>query len=153
MQYKLLRVNEANYHLFDDMIYWRVNGIERTINGKKENEINQIIPDQLSNSNFQVYAIEKNNKFVAWISLIYLPKVGKANCNGYIYVDELWVEESHRRLGFAKILMEKADDLCHTMNTVGIRLGVNVNNPSALKLYENCGYKSTGQAYTMEKMN
>lgn len=151
MQFNLLKVNKDNYHLFDDMVYWRIRGKERTINEKEENRKNQIVPDELSNTNFYVFAIERNNKFVAWISLIYLPKVGKTDYNGYIFVDELWVEESHRRLGFAKLLMEKADELCLTMNTVGIRLGVNINNPSALNLYETCGYHSTGQAYTMEK--
>ena len=151
MQYKLVEVNKENYHLFDDMIYWRINGKERTDNEKKENTDNQIAPTELYNTNFHVFAIEINNKFVAWISIIYLPKVGKANCNGFIYVDELWVEESHRRLGLAKELMKKADELCIRLNTVGIRLGVNVNNPSALNLYEDCGYISTGQAYTMEK--
>ena len=47
MQYKLVEVNEENYHLFDDMIYWRINGKERTDNEKKENTNNQIVPKEL----------------------------------------------------------------------------------------------------------
>lgn len=151
MNYKITKVNEDNYHMFDDMVYWRINGIERTYLEKEENRKTLIIPQELTVHNFRVYALERDHKFIGWISLNYLAKVGKKNCKGYIYIDELWIEESYRRLGYAQALMEKADDYSNELETVGIRLGVNVNNPSALKLYEKCGYISTSQAYTMEK--
>ena len=47
--------------------------------------------------------------------------------------------------------MKKADDLKKELEATGIRLYVNVNNPTAKKLYEHCGYLEVGQAYFMEK--
>ena len=67
------------------------------------------------------------------------------------YIDELWVEPNFRGRGFAKALMKKADDLKKELEATGIRLYVNVNNPTAKKLYEYCGYLEDGQAYFMEK--
>lgn len=151
MQHNIVTINEANYHMFDDMVFWRENRFERNEQEKAENKVNQHIPKELDQDHLYVYAVQIDNKFVAWISLIYLPKVGRASINGFVYVDELWVHDDYRRLGYAKELMKKADQLSESLNTVGIRLGVNVNNPSAMKLYEGCGYASTGQAYTMEK--
>ncbi|MCH4887856.1 GNAT family N-acetyltransferase [Acidaminobacter sp. JC074] len=151
MDYKLIQVGQDNYHHFDDMVYWRINGRERSHQDKLESIKNLIIPKALFNENFYVYAIEIDNRFAGWISLIYLPKVGRKDFNGFVYVDELWVQESFRRMGFAKLLMKQAEELSSRLDTVGIRLGVNVNNPGAKVLYEACGYETTGQAYTMEK--
>ena len=47
--------------------------------------------------------------------------------------------------------MKKADDLKTELEATGIRLYVNVNNLTAKKVYEYCGYREDGQAYFMEK--
>ncbi len=47
--------------------------------------------------------------------------------------------------------MKKADDLKIELEATGIRLYVNVNNPTAKKLDEHCCYLEDGQAYFMEK--
>lgn len=52
-----------------------------------------------------------DKRYVGWISLIYMPKAGKWNGHGHIYVDELWIEPSFRGQGLAKALMRKADEL------------------------------------------
>lgn len=54
-------------------------------------------------------------------------------------------------IGFCQITHEKADELFISMNTADVRLGVNINNPLALNLYEACGYENTSQAFVMEK--
>jgi len=151
MDYNIIDINRENYHMFDDMIYWRIHGKERSNEEKDLNKGNQLIPDELSNDHFFLHAVEVDDKLIGWISLIFLPKVGRNNFKGFVYVDELWIEPSYRRRGLAKLLMAKADDLSYELEAVGIRLGVNVNNPGAKTLYENCGYENTGQAYTMEK--
>lgn len=71
--------------------------------------------------------------------------------HGHVYVDELWVEPDFRGRGLAKALMQKAEELKTELKAAGVRLYVNVNNPSAHKLYETCGYREDGQAYFMEK--
>lgn len=148
MKYKIERVNESNYRLFDDMVFRRENGTDREVS------LPTVSPDvkqELKNTNFYIYAVLLEDKYVGWISLIYIPKVGRWGGHGHIYVDELWVEPSCRRQGLAKALMRKADELKTAMKASGIRLYVNVQNPEARKLYEACGYKEDGQAFFMEK--
>jgi ribosomal protein S18 acetylase RimI-like enzyme len=80
-----------------------------------------------------------------------MPKIGKWNGRGHVYVDELWIAPPFRGKGLAKALMKKADNLKRDLDAAGLRLYVNINNPTAKKLYESCGYQEDGQAYFMEK--
>lgn len=148
MNFKIDRINENNYYLFDDMVFWRENGFEReTLRAP----IAEQIKKELANPNLYIYAVMVDNRYIGWISLVYIPKVGKWKGQGHIYVDELWIEPNFRGQGFAKALMKKADELETELGATGARLYVNVNNPIAQKLYESCGYKEDGQAYFMEK--
>ncbi len=148
MNFEIDRINESNYNLFEDMVFWRENGFERE---PMQILITDQIKKELDNPNLYVYAAMSDNRYVAWISLIYLPKIGRWKGYGHIYVDELWVEPNFRGQGFAKALMLKADELCKKLEATGIRLYVNVENPIAKRLYESCGYLEDGQAYFMEK--
>lgn len=146
MKDKLVKVDANNYHLFDDMVFWRINNKERSEYNKDVN-----VPEELSNPNLHIYAVKSDDKFVAWISLVYIPKVGRISINGHIFVDELWVEPTYRKHGFAELLMKKADELSIRMNSKGCRLYVDVNNQAALNLYEKSGYKSYSTSYFMQK--
>ncbi len=148
MEPKIYRINKNNYSLFDDMIFWRENGFERK---PSSTSISEQIENELTNPNLYIYAAMINGRYIGWISLIYIPKVGKWKGHGHIYVDELWVAPNYRGQGFGKMLMKKADDLKMELGATGIRLYVNVNNITARKLYEHCGYREDGQAYFMEK--
>jgi ribosomal protein S18 acetylase RimI-like enzyme len=107
MNYKVVKIDMGNYCLFDDMVYWRINGIERL---PSKGAIEQSILNELSNPNLFIYATEVEGRHVGWISLIYILKVGKWNGHGHIYVDELWVHPSYRRNGLAYELMKQADE-------------------------------------------
>lgn len=148
MDFAIQRVSANNYSLFDDMVFWRDNGFERE---PSRDSVSEQIKKQLDNPDFYIYAVKTNDRYVGWISLIYIPKVGKWNGHGHIYVDELWVQPNYRGQGLAKALMKKADELKIEMKAAGIRLYVNVDNPTAKNLYERCEYKEGGQAYFMEK--
>lgn len=148
MNYMIQKINENNYSLFDDMIFWRENGFERS---PLQTPISEQIKKELTNPNLYIYAVMAGGRYVGWISLIYMPKVGKWKGQGHIYVDELWIEPNFRGCGLAKALMQKAEELKIQLNATGIRLYVNVNNPTARKLYQSCGYGEDGQAYFMEK--
>lgn len=148
MNFKIEKIVENNYFLFDDMVFWRENGFERE---PLQAPVSEQIKKELANPNLYIYAIMVDNRYVGWISLVYIPKVGRWKGHGHIYVDELWVEPSFRGRGFAKALMQKADELKTELEATGIRLYVNVNNPVASKLYETCGYLEDGQAYFMGK--
>jgi len=95
--------------------------------------------------------VEVEDRFVGWISFIYLPKVGKYRGHGHVYVDELWIEPSYRRNGLAKALLVKADELAQKLSAKGIRLYVNTENPGAQRLYQEHGFEMTGTAYFCEK--
>ena len=148
MTYKVIKINAENYSLFDDMIYWRINGIERI---PMKEAISQSILNELSNPNLFIYAVEVENRYVGWISLIYMPKVGKYNGFGHVYIDELWIQPSYRRNGLAYELMKKADTLRKEKSAAGIRLHVNSDNISAKKLYEKYGFSISSSTYFMEK--
>lgn len=148
MNYKIVKIDARNYSLFDDMIYWRMNGSERL---PLKEAIKQSIINELSNPNLFIYVVEVERRYVGWISLIYMPKVGKYNGFGHVYVDELWIHPSYRRNGFAYELMKKAEILRQEKNATGIRLYVDIDNISAKKLYEQCDFSVSCSAYLMEK--
>ncbi|MDF2612070.1 MAG: Acetyltransferase family [Lachnospiraceae bacterium] len=148
MNYKIVRVNTGNYSKFSDLVHWRMTGKQRHATDYAPSDE---IKTELANANLYIYAIEVEDKFVGWISLIYLPKVGKFNGHGHIYVDELWMEPSFRNNGLAKVLMAKADGVAKELKATGIRLYVNEENPIAQKLYKNCGYTASCTAYMMQK--
>jgi ribosomal protein S18 acetylase RimI-like enzyme len=148
MDHNIVKIDAENYSLFDDMVYWRMNGSERL---PSKETVPQSILNELCNPNLFIYAVEADGRYVGWISLIYMPKVGKYNGYGHVYVDELWIQPSYRKSGFAYELMKKADVLKQEKCAAGIRLYVNVDNISAQKLYEKCGFSFSGSAYLMEK--
>ena len=149
MSVKIDRIDIYNYPRFDDMVFWRENGYERT---PSQAPVPERMKQELSNPDLHVYALEVENRYVGWISLVYIPKIGSRwKGRGHVYVDELWVAPGFRGRGYAKALMAKADELKALQDATGIRLYVNVNNPTAQKLYERCGYQEDGQAHLMEK--
>ncbi|MBR4342219.1 MAG: GNAT family N-acetyltransferase [Lachnospiraceae bacterium] len=148
MDYNIERIDETNYCRFDDMVFRREKGYDRATS---DTPISDNIKNELANPNLYVYAIEDENRYVGWISLIYMPKVGKWNGNGHLYVDELWIDPEYRGKGLGKALMKKADEMKKELKATGIRLYVNVDNYSAINLYKNCGFLEAGQTYFMEK--
>jgi ribosomal protein S18 acetylase RimI-like enzyme len=148
MDFRIDKITAGNYSLFDDMVFRRMNGFDREPSGTP---VSDPIKQELENPNLHVWAAMVEGRYVGWISLVYIPKIGKWNGRGHVYVDELWVEPGFRSNGIAKALMHKADELKEELDATGIRLYVNVNNPAAQRLYENCGYREDGQAYFMEK--
>ena len=67
MEYSIIRVGADNYSLFDDMVFWRENGYERT---HVEKPFSSALRNELTNPNMFVYAAKADNRFVGWISLI-----------------------------------------------------------------------------------
>lgn len=148
MKFEIERVCVDNYSLFDDMIFLRENGTSRE---PSRAPVPEPTARELENPDLYLYAAKTDGRYVGWISLVYIPKVGKWKGRGHVYVDELWVAPEYRGRGLGKALMEKADELRTELEASGIRLYVNVNNPAARRLYERCGYREDGQAYFMEK--
>ena len=151
MEVGIVRINKANYYLFDELVFYRINSSRR-------NEEENMQPlnfsgcfEALDNSNLYVFAAEFNNEFVGWISINYLPKIGRTNGKGYLFIDELWVDSAFRNRGIAKSLMYKADEVANTLSCLGTRLYVSADNESAIRLYEKCGYTNKRKTYYMDK--
>lgn len=71
-------------------------------------------------------------------------------CYGFLYfdyiydrieLDYIYVNEEKRKKGIASILLEKLIDESKKLACSNITLEVNVNNMSAIKLYEKYGFK------------
>ncbi|MTI71709.1 MAG: GNAT family N-acetyltransferase [Firmicutes bacterium] len=145
------RINKKNYHKFNDMVYWRINGVEKSYEEKEKNKktIFKEVYKELEHEGFYVYAAKYNEKFIGWISLMYIPKIGKWH-KGVIYVDELWTVPKFRRKGVAYKLMNKAKELEKELGAVTTRLYT--DNIIAQKLYEKCGLEVTNNAVFMERI-
>lgn len=60
--------------------------------------------------------------------------------SGFAYIDELAVDESARRHGVARSLLDVAQFWSRKRNLPGIVLETQNNNLAACRLYERCGY-------------
>lgn len=143
------RVTPENYHLYEDMIYWRINGNERSDEEKIESSRFDYADrvNELDTPGFYAYGAEMGSRFVGWIHLIYMPKLGKWK-SGMIYVDELWVTPELRRRGVASLLMKEAENLKEELGACKIRLYT--SNPAAQKLYEKSGMNASDYCVFME---
>ena len=74
MEYIIERIDVTNYCRFDDMVFRRENGYDRI---SSDSQVSEKIKIELANQNLHIYAIEVEDRYVGWISLIYMPKVGK----------------------------------------------------------------------------
>lgn len=146
------RISKRNYHKFDDMVYWRINGVERLASPKEQNQntIFQEAFNALNHQGFYVYAAEHWGRFIGWVTLIYKPKIGRWK-KGVIYVDELWTAPEFRRKGVAYKLMQKAFEIQRITGAVKVRLYT--DNIAAQRLYEKCGLIVNGNAVFMESEN
>lgn len=88
IEFSIVRVDETNYSLFVDMITRRM---KEACGEVSEINAPPLFAKDLANKNLFVYAAKAEDRFIGWISLVYIPKIGKWK-SGHIYVDELWVE-------------------------------------------------------------
>ena len=147
--FDIVKVVKDNYHLYDDLVYLRLNGKERS---EKEKEVSKTKIDlrilkELKRDGFFVYAALIEEKFVGWIHSIYIPKIGKWPV-GILYIDELWVSPDYRRKGIATALIKKIIEL---KNELGIDcLRVYTDSKAAKKFYEKCGLHVINKSFFIE---
>ena len=157
LEYSIVRVNKDNLFMFDNMAFYRKHGREKSEMELKENQdFNSYYTtycNALEVQTFYVFAVQLEEKFIGYIFINYLPKIGVQNNNGHLYIEDLWTHPNYRRMGIAQSLMKKAEDLAKEKNIYGLRLGVNSTNEAAIALYEKCGYESMfGTGMTMQKV-
>lgn len=147
----VVQVTRKNYHLFDDMVFWRQQGRERTAAEKQSSRDGQYLDawGALDSGHLFVYAVQSSGRFVGWISIVFMPKVGPWS-KGVLYVDELWTAPDYRRQGVASLLLAKVRPLQAQLQAAGVRLYVGADNPGARKLYESFGFRARNAAIFME---
>ena len=151
MDYAIVRVAKANYPLFDDMVFFRIHGRERNRQEFAESKNFDAVYQTLDDKNLHIFAVLLDGEFVAWISAVYIPKVGRTNGKGHLFVDELYVSPAYRQRGLAKALLERAELLAKEIGALGLRLYVNTDYAEAIALYKKCGYSTQGEALFMNK--
>lgn len=147
--FEIVKVTKDNYHLYDDLVYLRLNGKERS---EKEKEVSKTKIDlrilkELKKDDFFVYAALIEKKFVGWIHALYIPKIGKWTM-GIMYIDELWVSSDFRRKGIATALLKKVIEVKDELGIDCIR--VYTDNKAAKDLYEKCGLHVINESFFME---
>lgn len=148
-KFEIVSVTKENYHLYDDLVYLRLNGKERS---EKEKEVSKTKIDlrilkELKKDDFFVYAALIDQIFVGWIHAIYVPKIGKWPM-GILYIDELWVATDFRRKGIATALIEKVIEIKDELGIDCIR--VYTDNKAAKSLYKKCGLHVINESFFME---
>ena len=151
MAFSIERVTRANYHLFDDMVNWRMNGIELTAKEKETSRAGQFDEayKELEHPGFYSYAALCDGRFVGWISMMYTPKIGPRWKKGMIYIDELWTAPGFRGKGIATLLIKKAFECQKETGAVQVRLYAGDDNVAAQELYKRCGMRPMWNAVFM----
>ena len=154
MEQRVVKVNKDNYYMFDDMIFFRAH--ERYKN-EEELNVRDYFPQYfavLDENYFHAYAMEIENKFVGYICAVYIPKIGKQENNGFMFVDDLWVNPDFRKIGVAEKLLHKIENVAIEKDYYGLRLYVAIDNSAGISLYKKCGYdnKQYGASMFMEKI-
>lgn len=147
--FEIVKVTKDNYHLYDDLVYLRLNDEERT---EKEKEISKTKIDlrvlkELKKDDFFVYGALVEKKFVGWIHGVYIPKIGKWPA-GVFSIDELWMAPDFRRQGIATALVKKMIEIKEELGMECIRVYTDSNE--AVKLYEKCGLHVINESFFME---
>ena len=152
MEYRIVRVGKDNYPMFDDMLFWRKHGREKSKDEQAEQHNFSTVYSTLENENLHVFAAQLVDQLVGYISIVYIPKISRTNGDGHLFIDELWVNPAFRKQGIASTLLAKADILATERNPLGLRLYVNTTNDAGIALYRKFGYTDKyGTALFMEK--
>jgi len=146
LDFSIVRVNEENYALYDDTVFFRVHNRERTPDERAQPRDFGANLAMLGDKNLRVYAAKAGDRFVGNVAAVFIPKVGHPfyGGRGYLDIDELWTAPAYRRHGIAYALMNEAEHAAKEMGAVAVRLYVGGTNRGAYKLYKKCGYQDRG---------
>ena len=153
LEFTVEQVTRENYHLYYDMVDWRMKGVELTAEEKEVNKSRDFgdVYNELELPGFYAYAALCDGRFVGWITMMYTPKISSQRWErGVIYVDEIWVAPELRRRGIARQLMKKAFDCQEETGAVEVRVYVGDDNYGAQELYEVSGLHVEGKAICMK---
>ena len=96
-------------------------------------------------SNKKVFVIEEDSKKIGFIILEF-----RTRKNKLIFVDELYVDEDYRKMGYGKKLMDFAYSFAKENDCSRVELNCWCFNEDANNFYKKLGYKEQRIVYEME---
>lgn len=142
----LERINELAVKLHEYHVEWRPDIFVHTDQVITKEELQAMI------TNGKMFVAKENDKVLGYIIL---GPIREDHKNGYNYrkqleLEALIVDDTVRNKGVGSALMKKALDYAKENNCTDVRLTVNEENTSAIKLYEKLGMRVRNIAYTMK---
>jgi len=146
-----MKIRKANKKDFEDYKILRKESLEyyKKISDQKlrfsDKQIKSEFKAILSNPKRVLFIIEEDKNIKGFV----IGTLIKNNYQYSTYLDEIYVDRNSRRKGFSKLLLNEFAKWSKLKKAKIMRLGVNVNNKKAMKLYNKIGFEI--KHYEMEK--
>jgi ribosomal protein S18 acetylase RimI-like enzyme len=107
--------------------------------------------DYLDTDSFWIFASEAEHRYAGYASASRIPKADARV--GFLYIDELYVLQNHRRLGHATRILEMAVTHAGNLRLAGVRLLVDPANTAARRLYDRLGFVERNQVFCERRID
>ncbi|WP_062049303.1 N-acetyltransferase [Bacillus sp. JCM 19034] len=123
-------------HLFN--LYRMFYGQSSDLEGAKA-----FIKDRIVNKESVIFVVKDKEKYVGFTQLY--PTFSSVSMKRAWILNDLYVDEGARKQGIGEKLLQKAKESAIITGAKRISLSTSVDNHSAQRLYEKCGYKQDTQ--------
>lgn len=107
----------------------------------------EFLSSRIKNSESVIYcAFDEESKAVAFMQLY--PSFSSVSAKKSWILNDLYVDEKHRRKGYARMLMQKAKELALETEAKAVSLQTAKDNKNAQSLYEDLGYIKDEEFYS-----
>jgi ribosomal protein S18 acetylase RimI-like enzyme len=105
----------------------------------------EFLKERFNNNDSVVFAANDNGQLVGFTQLY--PSFSSVSMKRVWILNDLYVEESHRRRGIAKLLMSIAEEYAKKSGAIRVTLSTQTSNITAQKLYEARDYIKNEEFY------
>ncbi|AFZ23236.1 acetyltransferase [Cylindrospermum stagnale PCC 7417] len=105
----------------------------------------EFLKERFQNNDSVVFAASDNGKLIGFTQLY--PSFSSVSMKRVWILNDLYVEESYRRRGIAKLLMSAAEEYAKESGAVRVILATQISNITAQKLYEARDYIKNEEFY------
>ena len=105
----------------------------------------EFLKERFNNNDSVVFAANDNGKLVGFTQLY--PSFSSVSMKRVWILNDLYVEESYRRRGIAKLLMSAAEEYAKESGALRVTLATQVSNTNAISLYESRNYIKNEEFY------
>jgi ribosomal protein S18 acetylase RimI-like enzyme len=98
----------------------------------------KFLKERFQNNDSVVFAANDNGKIIGFTQLY--PSFSSVSMRRVWILNDLYVKESHRQKGVAKLLMSAVQEYAKGSGAVRVILSTHISNTNAQKLYKSQGY-------------